>query len=232
MFLDESFSIKVELRVYMIVILAMVAAFLALRLYSVLGRRTGQEQQPAPLNSDDRVATSLLQPSVPQPAVPERVNPGDSLIAAEAENGVRQLIAADRQFDVQQFMEGARAAYGMILDAFWKGRRDDLAWLCDTDVMHSFDQAIEQREAQGQVLENRLVGINKARIVDAEVNGRVASLTVQFDADISAVTRDGDGNVIAGSMSDAVTTHDVWTFTRDMGRADPNWKLSETDEAA
>jgi len=217
----------------MIVILAMVAVFLGLRLYSVLGRRTGHEQQPAPLQQpEDRVPTRVLQPRVPQPMTPERVSPAEVLLAPGSENGIRAIIGADRNFDVTQFLEGARSAYGMILDAFWQGRRDDLRWLCDADVAQSFEQAIADREEAGQVLENRLVRIDRAQIVDAAVRGGTASVTVQFDADIAAVTRDRDGNVIAGSMTDAITTHDVWTFTRQIGQADPNWKLSETDEAA
>ena len=217
----------------MIVILAMVAVFLALRLYSVLGRRTGHEQQPAPLQQpEDRVPTRVLQPRVPQGSIPERADPADALLAPGSENGIRAIIGADRHFDVTQFVEGARSAYGMILDAFWRGRRDDLRWLCEADVAQSFEQAITDREEAGQVLENRLVRIDHAQIVDASLRGGTASITVQFDADIAAVTRDRDGTVIAGSMTDAITTHDVWTFTRQIGQADPNWKLSETDEAA
>jgi len=217
----------------MIVILAMVAVFLALRLYSVLGRRTGHEQQPAPLQQpEDRVPTRILQPRVPQGSTPERVDPADALIAPGAENGIRAIIGADRHFDVTQFLDGARSAYGMILEAFWQGRRDDLRWLCEADVAQSFEQAIADREEAGHVLENRLVRIDRAQILDAALRGGTASITVQFDADIAAVTRDREGTVIAGSMTDAITTHDVWTFTRQIGQADPNWKLSETDEAA
>lgn len=217
----------------MIVILALVAAFLALRLYSVLGRRTGHEQQPAPRQPEERVAAKVMQPRVPQPLSPDSARVGgDAPISAGAEKGIRAIIAADRHFDVSQFLDGARSAYGMVLDAFWTGKRDDLQWLCDADVARSFEQAIADREAQGHVLENRLVRIDKAQIVDAALRGGTASVTVQFDADIAAVTRDRDGNVVAGSMTDAITTHDVWTFTREIGQADPNWKLSETDEAA
>ncbi len=224
---------KVGSRVYMIVILAMVAVFLGLRLYSVLGRRTGHEQQPAPLQQpEDRVPPRVVQPGSPQPITPERAGPAEVLLAPGSENGIRAIIGVDRNFDVTQFLEGARSAYGMILDAFWQGKRDDLCWLCDADVAQSFEQAISDREEAGQVLENRLVRIDRAQIVDAAVRGGTASITVQFDADIAAVTRDRDGNVIAGSMTDAITTHDVWTFTRQIGQADPNWKLSETDEAA
>lgn len=217
----------------MIVILALVAAFLALRLYSVLGRRTGHEQQPAPQQPDERAPAKVIQPRVAQPGSPDRARTGDDApIAHHAENGLRAIVAADRQFDVNQFLDGARSAYGMILDAFWTGKREELEWLCDADVARSFEQAIADREAQGHVLENRLVRIDNAQIVDAVLKEGTASITVQFDADIAAVTRDRDGQVVAGSMTDAVTTHDVWTFTRHIGQADPNWKLSETDEAA
>lgn len=216
----------------MIVILALAAAFLALRLYSVLGRRTGHEQQPAPLQHDDRAAHKPLQPEIVAPGAPDTARFANSLIAPEAENGLRAIISADRNFDVPQFVEGARSAYGMILEAFWKGKRDELHWLCDSDVAQSFEDAIAAREEAGEVIDNRLVRIDKAQIVDAALHGRTAHVTVRFDADIAAVTRNKEGAVIAGSMSDAVPTHDLWTFTREIGHADPNWKLSETDEAA
>lgn len=214
----------------MIVILALVAAFLALRLYSVLGRRTGHEQQPAPLQSDDRLAPKPVQPTVQAPATPDHARFADSVIAPEAEQGIRAIIGADRNFDVPQFIEGARSAYGMILEAFWNGKSDDLRWLCDSDVAQSFEQAIQDREAAGHVLDNRLVRIDKAQIIEAGLHGRTAHITLRFDADIAAITRDKDGTVIAGSMSDAVAAHDLWTFSREIGHADPNWKLSETDE--
>ena len=101
----------------------------------------------------------------------------------------------------------------------------------ERDVAQSFEQAIDEREAAGQVLDNRLVRIDKAQIVEASLVGRTAHVTIQFDADIAAITRDKDGQIIAGTMTDAVATHDLWTFTREIGHADPNWKLSETDEA-
>lgn len=216
----------------MIVILALVAAFLALRLYSVLGRRTGHEQQPAPLQHDERIVAKPRQQAAPLSAAPESLRAGDAAIAPEAENGIRAIIGADRHFDVAQFLDGARSAYGMILDAFWNGKRDDLRWLCDADVAQSFEEAITQREEAGHVLDNRLVRIERAQIIEAALRGRTAHITVQFDADIAAVTRDKDGTVVAGTMNDAVTSHDIWTFSREIGHADPNWKLSETEEAA
>jgi predicted lipid-binding transport protein (Tim44 family) len=139
---------------------------------------------------------------------------------------------ADRSFDAPQFVDGAKSAYRMVLEAFWRGDREELAWLCDADVLASFEEAIAARESDGHVLDNRLVRIEKAQITDASVNGRIAEVTLRFEADIAAVTRDKDGHVVAGSLTDAVGINDVWTFTRDIRASDPNWKLSETDEAA
>lgn len=217
---------------YVIVILALIAGFLALRLYSVLGKRTGHEQEPALRPAEERAKVTVLQPRPVSDIPGDSVRLADGLIAPGGEAGVRALIAADRNFDVPQFVEGAKAAYKMVLEAFWRGDRSELEWLCDTDVLTSFEEAIAQREVAGHVLDNRLVRIDKAQIVGANVNGRVAEVSLRFEADIAAVTRDKDGNVVAGSLTDAVSTNDIWTFTRDLRSTDPNWKLSETDEAA
>ncbi len=83
----------------------------------------------------------------------------------------------------------------------------------------------------GEILENRLVRIEDARIADADYNRPMARITIRFDADIAAVVKDKDGKLIGGSLTDAVETHDVWTFMRDLSSANPNWILDETDEA-
>ena len=217
---------------YVNVIHALNARFLALRLYSVLGKRTGHEQEPALRSAEDRAKVTVLQPRTMTDMAGDSVRLADGLIAQGGEAGVRALIAADRNFDVPQFVEGAKAAYKMVLEAFWRGDRSELEWLCDAEVLTSFEEAIAQREAAGHVLDNRLVRIEKAQIVGASVDGRVAEVSLRFEADIAAVTRDKDGNVVAGSLTDAVSTNDIWTFTRDLRSTDPNWKLSETDEAA
>lgn len=223
---------RVFASVYVIVILAMIAGFLALRLYSVLGKRTGHEQEPALRPAEERAKAGVLQPRPMPEMAGDSVRLAEGLIAPAGENGVRALMAADRNFDVPQFVEGAKSAYKMVLEAFWRGDRDELAWLCDADVLASFEEAIAARETAGHVLDNRLVRIERAQIVDASLSGRIAEVSLRFEADIAAVTRDKDGNVVAGSLTDAVGTNDIWTFTRDLRSADPNWKLSETDEAA
>lgn len=203
----------------------MVAAFLALRLYMVLGKRTGHEQEVLPRAAEERIVKPAPRPD---PVADTRDVPA---LGGTATNGLRALVAADPRFDAVEFVEGAKGAYRMILEAFWKGDRDTLSWLAEADVAGAFGDAIAAREAAGQTLDNRLVQIERAAIVGASVDRGVARISVRFDADIAAATRDKDGNLVSGSLTDAVEQHDVWTFTRTLNSADPNWKLAETDEA-
>jgi predicted lipid-binding transport protein (Tim44 family) len=212
-----------------IVILALVALFIGLRLYSVLGERTGHEQQPIlkPAETDSRVEPRVSQPSVTQPAPTDA---GDMAFVPTAGPGVRAILAADPAFDVARFLEGAKAAYRMILEAFWKGDLAAVRDHVDDHVNETFAAAVEQRTKDGLVLDNRLVAIEQAVISEATVERNVAILTVRFEADIAAVTRNSAGEVVAGSLSDAVQTRDLWTFRRDTSSRDPNWMLIETDE--
>lgn len=213
---------------FYVILFAMVAGFLALRLYSVLGKRTGHEQ-PLPKPAEERIAAAPLPRTID--AVPEVRESAGRTIEAGAETGLRAVVSADSSFDVAQFIEGSKSAYKMILEAYWKGDEETLGWLVEEDVRAGFLQAIADRKEAGHVLENRLIVIERAMIAEASVEGRVARIAVRFDADIAAVTRDQDGNLVAGSMTDAVETHDVWTFARSLRSDDPNWKLVETDEA-
>ncbi len=215
---------------FYVVLLAMVAAFLALRLYSVLGKRTGHEQQPLPRAAEDRPATTIVTPRTID-ATAETREPATRNIEPRAEAGLRAIVGGEPGFDVAQFLGGAQAAYRMTLEAFWAGDETTLAELSQPDVAHAFGEAIAGRREAGETLENRLISIERAVISDAALDGREARITVRFDADIAAVTRDADGQVIAGSLTDAVETHDVWTFSRTLKSSDPNWKLADTDEA-
>jgi predicted lipid-binding transport protein (Tim44 family) len=212
-----------------IVILALVALFVGLRLYSVLGERTGHEQQPIlkPADPDARVEPRVSQPAV-TPAVP--ADAGDMAFVPTAGPGVRAILAADQSFDVARFLEGAKAAYRLILESFWKGDVDTLRPHVDDHVYETFAAAIEQRKTDGLALDNRLVAIDQAVISEASAERGAAILTVRFEADIAAVTRNAEGQVVAGSLSDAVQTRDLWTFRRDIASRNPNWVLIETDE--
>lgn len=212
-----------------IVLLAMIALFVGLRLYAVLGQRTGHEQRPLPQPE----ATPGREPVATIPGTANSpAEPSGLAFEQGAAAGIRAIIAADSSFDVARFLEGAQAAYRMILEAFWKGDRQELSYLVGDDVRAAFEAAIQERESAGQKLDNRLVAIERAAIEDARLAGRTAEIEVRFDAFVVAVTRSTEGEVVAGSLSDAIPTHDVWTFRRALGTDDPNWLLVDTDEAA
>ncbi len=212
-----------------IVILAMIAAFLGLRLYSVLGRRAEHEEE-------------VIQG--PRPAEAPRVHAGESVernaqpapmpvagVTPAIERGLREIAAADRRFDITAFLEGAKGAYRMILEAFWQGDKETLGELCDRDVYEGFASAIAAREAAGETMDNRLVRIEEAVIVAAAFEAPMARISIRFAADIAAVTRNAEGQVVAGSLDDAIEARDLWTFSRNVTSASPDWLLDETDEA-
>lgn len=219
-----------------IVILAMIAAFLGLRLYSVLGRRAEHEEEPLPGRVDSRRAPGGA-PRVATPVKPEDV-PGTANVrqremptaSPAVERGLREIAAADRRFDPFAFLDGARGAYRMILEAFWKGDKEELRHLCDPAVFDGFAAAVDARQEAGETLDNRLIRIEDSTITAAGLEGTKARITVRFRSDIAAVTRDAQGAVIAGSLDDAIEAIDIWTFSRDISSADPDWLLEETDE--
>src|SRR5690606_35994437 len=116
------------------------------------------------------------------------------------EQGLRAIAAADRRFDLAAFMEGAKGAYRMVLEAFWRGDREELRELCDDDVYEGFAAAIDAREEAGETLNNRLIRIEETALHAAQLDGDTARIVIAFTADVAAVTRDKDGNVIAGSL--------------------------------
>jgi predicted lipid-binding transport protein (Tim44 family) len=236
-----------------IVILAMIAAFRGRRLYAVLGRRAEQgDEQPQREPQSRFDMSGPVQPNPPQ-ANPVQSNPprlndrsGDRkderapqgtrpareplAVLPTVERGLREIIAVDRRFDPHAFLEGARGAYGIVLSAFWRGDKDEIAKLCDADVAAGFIAAIDERVAAGEVIDNRLVRLNEVVITGASYAAPYARIMVRFVADIAAITRDAQGHVVAGSLHDAVEARDVWTFRRNINSSDPDWLLDETDE--
>jgi predicted lipid-binding transport protein (Tim44 family) len=211
-----------------IVVLAMLAGFIALRLVSVLGKRTGHEEPVG-----DIVRRSPAE-ALPPAAATSDAPPAPPLdLPADMDAGLREALgaiaAADPGFAPARFTEGAKAAYRIILEAFWQGDNDALREFVSDDVADEFAAAIEARVGEGLRLDNRLVGVDRAEIVSARLRGAMAEISVRFDARLKAATRDRSGAIVAGSPTETVATHDVWTFSRHTGSTDPNWLLIETD---
>lgn len=213
-----------------IVIFALIAVFVGLRLYAVLGERTGHEQhEPVAKPADPEARADRPAGAVARDRA-SVTEDGELAYLPTAGPGVRALLAADPGFDVARFLEGAGAAYRMILEAFWKGDLGVIRPHTDAHVYETFEQAVAQRSKDGLKLENRLVALEPPVIVEAAVDNGSAEVTVRFEADIAAVTRNTEGEVVAGSMSDAIQSRERWTFRRELRSANPNWLLIETDD--
>ena len=214
-----------------ILFFAMVAAFIALRLRSVLGRRTGHERRrtggfgPARPNGAADNVVALPERS---PAQAEAEASFGGLSDAGLKSGLTQVRLADRRFDLQQFLGGARAAFEMIIEAYAAGDKNTLRPLLADDVYAGFDRAIDQREAAGQSFETQLTAVPAAEVVGAEMRGSVARITVRFKSEQINLLRDAEGKVLEGDPRTAEEVIDLWTFERNTTSPDPNWTLVET----
>ena len=212
--------------------LAMLAGFISLRLYHVLGRRTGHEKPVADPFRPGR--PDIARPREPSRSEPEPVAnlelPAD--LPADVRRGLEAIHGVDRLFSYGRFLAGAHGAYGMVLESFWRGEVDSLDDFVSDEMLLNFRAAIDQRRESGERIDNRLMHIDRADIVAASLNGMMAEITVRFDAQILSVTRDAEGRVIAGDPDQPVETHDLWTFSRHSSSQDPAWLLIATDEEA
>ena len=219
-----------------IILFAMVAAFLVLRLRSVLGRRTGQQRRPDPLlrraeaPAGDKVGEKLgdkvvslgnRNPAMPPPVV--TATPPDAVAV-----GLERIRSADPGFDPAQFLEGARLAFEMVVDAFAAGDKSRLRPLLSDEVYHPFAAAIDERSAAGETLETRIIALKRLDITEAGLADRIARITVKFVSDQINVLRAHDGSIVDGDPDHAIEKTDFWSFTRDTGSSDPNWVLVAT----
>ena len=218
-----------------LVLFGMIAAFLVLRLRSILGRRTGFERPPeqrAPLQPgaagrvvpdgqvpDGKIIDGLAEPVAP--AAPGRPLPDPASPPGQALLHMRRLQPG---FDPSHFLTGAEAAFGIIVAAFAAGDRTNLRTLLSEDTYRAFEAAITARESAGETQRTEIRAIQSSTIEAADLRGNVADITVRFVSDQVNVTLGRNGNPVAGA--DAVTEiTDLWTFERDLTSPDPTWRL-------
>ncbi|MSP48492.1 MAG: Tim44 domain-containing protein [Alphaproteobacteria bacterium] len=212
-----------------IVFFAMLAVFLGLRLRNVLGRRTGTEKrQPDPFKPAEAAppaADNVLK-------LPERDRKALETLAGEADTpigrGIKAIKGADPGFEEAGFVGGARGAFEMIVTAFAKGDVQTLRPLLADGVFDNFKRAVDDRTGRGEILETTLVGITAAELIDADLAGSTAKVTIRFVSEQVNVTKAADGKVVDGDPVGAVAITDIWTFARDVRSSDPNWMLVET----
>ena len=232
-----------------IIIFAAIAAFLVLRLRGVLGKRTGHEQQPQKYDpfrkdkteesSQDKVIQLPDRGPGPTESGAESGAEGVAESPAESEEplaepdspvagGLTQIKLADRSFEPEGFVQGARVAFEMIIAAFAQGDTRTLRPLLSNDVYEDFAGAIKGREEAKETLETTLVGIDEAEVIEAELQGKTAFVTIKFVSEQVNVTRDAEGKAVDGDESHVASITDIWTFARNTRSRDPNWTLVAT----
>ena len=209
-----------------IILFGMVAAFLVLRLRSVLGRRTGNErrrdafpQRPAPV-ADTVVSLG---------ARPGQLSPTSA--AHSVADGLATITAVEPSFNVNEFLDGARGAFELIVSGFARGDKPALRSLLSDEVFIPFSAAIDERVAAGETLETRIEKLKDVDIVAAEMQGHEARLTVKLVSDQIHVLRAHDGSVVDGDPQKPIEKTDFWTFARETRSNDPNWLLVATGSA-
>ena len=153
---------------------------------------------------------------------------GPTLADGPAAAGLTQVKLADKDFDPIAFVNGAKVAFEMVIAAFAQGDSRSLRPLLSNDVYEDFTGAIKAREEANETLETTLVGFNDAEIIEAEVQGKTAFVTVKFVTEQVNVTRDTEGKVVDGDESHVTAITDIWTFARNTRSRDPNWTLVAT----
>lgn len=228
------------------ILLVAVALVVFWRLRSVLGTRTGTEKPPVdpfgskPNATRDAGGTVVRLPDVTQAPSPELGDrdPPPPVWKGYAEEGstlaatLTKMAESDPTFTPRSFVDGAKLAYEMIVEAFAKGDKPALKNLLSKEVSDGFARAIDSRTSQGQRVDSRFVGIDKATIEQASLAGRKASITMIFVSELISATYDKAGQVIEGDPKEIRQVTDVWTFERDIGSRDPNWKLVATEAPA
>jgi len=212
-----------------LLVLAGIAVFLILRLRNVLGTREGFEKPPVQAPQEARKGRPDLEviEGGPDRDITDHVD-GDS----DAAKALAAMKLVEPDFSVSEFLEGARGAYEMILMAFERGEIDSIALFLGEEVHQTFVDVVGEREDQGLTIEANFIGVRELTLTDAtfDENLREAEITVKFVGELTSAVRDASGEIIEGNPNDIKRQKDSWTFAREMGANDPNWRLVATGE--
>jgi predicted lipid-binding transport protein (Tim44 family) len=228
----------------------LVTVFVVIKLRSTLGRRTPDEdearfERQAKAREAREQAAAAGDKVVTLPRrQQERAEYGDeqqepmrtaeerielrSADGSAARAGLLKIAESDPTFDAEHFATGAKQAYEMIVTAFAEGNRDMLSDLLSRDVFEGFAQAMDDRDARGEKVDQSFVGINRCDIIDAELSGGEASITLKFLSQLITATIDSSGDVISGDSQKIQEVTDIWTFSRNVNDPNPNWRLVAT----
>ena len=192
-----------------ILILAVLAGLVLLRLRSVLGRRTGNEKTDTSSfnyeasNTDTKVETQIKSPVVDR----------------SSESG-------DNWFDTKDFLNGANKAYELIVTNFENGNKKALNPLLEKSVLSNFNEVIDQRNSDGHIVEFSFIGIESSEIIHKDLKSDPMEVTVRFISEMITCIKNSKEEIVSGSINQVQKITDVWTFTKNKKIKSDNWLLS------
>jgi len=196
-----------------ILILAVLAGLVLLRLRSVLGRRTGNEKtDTSSFNYEATNTESKVEPSIKISSVDRNSSSGDSW------------------FDSKDFLNGANKAYELILTNFENGNKKALTPLLEKSVLSNFAEVIDQRQQDNHTVEFSFIGIESSEIVHKDLKNDPMEVTVRFISEMITCIRNNKDEIISGSMNQVQKITDVWTFTKNKKVKSDNWLLTATSD--
>lgn len=208
-----------------IIVIAAIAAFILLRYRAMLGEKSGRDADATPAARPLQEYERVIQ--LPERAAPKAAAPLKDY--GDLNDAFAKMRNIDRQFTPEEFLEGARAAYEMVITAFNEEDRDTLKMLLSKDIYQEYDAHLSAQKAEGRKSDATLVAITQSTITDAKMTGNRAQVTVHFVSEQVLLTRNADGEVIEGDPTDQQAIEDSWVFERNLANADPSWKVIDTE---
>ena len=185
-----------------IILLAMIAGFIFLRLRGILGKRTGHEEN---------MTASFAHESPPQKAT--------KILNKENFN----------ESEKKEFLKGAKIAYENIITCFSSGNLKEIKSLLDPKVLKEFNDAIIERKDQGLKSETTFIGINSADIKNHNEINNMLEVSVDFVSEIISCVKDKNNKIVSGNPEKIKKVYDTWKFSRDIRSQNPNWLLVDTE---
>ena len=186
-----------------IVLLAIVAGIIILRLRNVLGK--GAEDSA--IRAKKSVIVDAQFEDVKSSKVEENIN--------------------TKEFKEDTFLKGAKAAYEMIVNAFASADKKTLKDLTSPDVYKSFVAVLDDRKNKKLLNQFTFIGIKKAKIENIDKKDSFYTVKTRFVSEIISCVKDANNNIIEGSSDEIQTVNDVWCFSKDLNSDDPTWLLTE-----
>ncbi len=226
-----------------ILVYAIIAVFLVLKLTGVLGKRIGHERKfddssplsekanPNPVNAENHQDSEFTAEETSKTnANAKTIGWKNQLkLSPEINATLEKIKAIDKEFVADEFLTNATSAFEMVFEAFVNGDKETLKSLLSDEVYGAFEQALTDRSEKGHILKDSLLSIHSSKIIGAELIKNQASIMIEFYTEQINATYDKEGQLIDGNGKISNKVAVEWTFTKNLKSKDPTWALSATE---